>query len=86
MTEHRDAELIRALAVVDTDRGESPFGWSADPTPPRHITRTEIDTARTWSALCCRAANGSVHALVQLLAHDVRAYTHLAAPTPEADR
>jgi hypothetical protein len=30
---YRDAELHRLLAVVvDSDRGESPFGWS-DPEP-----------------------------------------------------
>lgn len=87
MTDHRDAELIRALAViVDTDRGESPFGWSDDPPSPRRITRPEIGTALTWSALCSRAANGSVRALVQLVNHDVRAYTQLAAPSAEADR
>lgn len=34
MTDTRDAELRRLLAVVvDTDRGESPLGWSDLPDP-----------------------------------------------------
>ncbi|GHH78185.1 hypothetical protein GCM10018793_28020 [Streptomyces sulfonofaciens] len=33
----RDAELRRLLSVVvDTDRGESPFGWSDPGHPPHH--------------------------------------------------
>ena len=34
MTDPRDAELRRILAVVaDTDRGENPLGWSDLPAP-----------------------------------------------------
>lgn len=34
MTEPRDTELRRILAVVvDTDRGENPLGWSELPDP-----------------------------------------------------
>lgn len=36
MTDERDAELRRLLAVVvDTDRRENPLGWSELPPPPR---------------------------------------------------
>lgn len=44
---HRDDELRQLLAVTaDTDRGESPFGWSDHPTPtPQDNTHTEVDGA-----------------------------------------
>lgn len=37
-----DTELVRlGEVVVDTDRGENPFGWSdPDPTPPRPNRQT----------------------------------------------
>jgi hypothetical protein len=63
---HRDAELRQLLAVTaDTDRDESPFGWSDIPPPP-HITRDDIDAALLWDNLRRRAAAGSLHALTEL--------------------
>lgn len=74
MTDTRDAELRRALAVVcDTDRGEDPLAWSELPPPPR-ISRDAIDQALRWSTLRARAAAGDVLARVQLAAHDVGAF------------
>ncbi|MFE7928349.1 hypothetical protein ACFU6S_06345 [Streptomyces sp. NPDC057456] len=67
----RDARLGQALAVVvDLDRGESPFGWSELPPPPR-ITRAEIDNALRWDGLRRRAAAGDLWARLQLAVHDV---------------
>jgi hypothetical protein len=62
---YRDAELRQQLAVTaDTDRGESPFGWSDIPPAP-HITRGVIDAALFWDGLRRRAAAGSLHALTE---------------------
>lgn len=63
---YRDAALWQLLAVTaDSDRAESPFGWSDMPPLPR-ITRDEIDAALSWDTLRRRAAAGSLHALAQL--------------------